>query len=177
VLERKTNREHRTPVAPHRIRTKHQIPSAPYPKDTTKGRARPRCNQTLQRRAITRDSGRLDWTKEGNRRGFSGTSSLRTATASWAPVMLTKVSIASCGGIAMAGELGGSAAPWRWKDRGEAAARPREEKGREVRQKEHRCSLIPEATRAEPRGDSFAEKSWQHQPRKTQIQTRFNETG
>jgi hypothetical protein len=92
--------------------------------------------------------------------------------------MLTKVSIASCGGLAMAGGLGGGAAPWRRKDRGEAAARPREE-GRS-RKKEHRCSLISEAARAEPRGDLFAEKSWHDTilfVQNTQMQTRFKERG
>jgi hypothetical protein len=57
--------------------------------------------------------------------GFSDTSSLRKATASSAPVMLMKVSIASCGGLAMAGGLRGGAVPCR-KDKGEADARPRE---------------------------------------------------
>lgn len=94
---------HPSATVPHRhLRNQHRAEPKPNPSPKTRA-TDPQKAGTLT--PMGRDG-------EGRERACVVTSSTRMAAASSAPVMLTKVSIASCGGRAMAGGAPAPAAAW-----------------------------------------------------------------
>jgi len=116
---------HETPAQVPHLTQSHPSATAPHRHLRNQRRAEPKPNPSPKTRATDpQKAGTLTpmgRDGEGRERACVVTSSTRMAAASSAPVMLTKVSIASCGGRAM---VGGAPAPAAaWGGRGDATAR------------------------------------------------------
>lgn len=107
---------HETPAQVPHLTQSHPSATVPHRHLRNQRRAEPKPNPSPKTRATDpQKAGTLTpmgRDGEGRERACVVTSSTRMAAASSAPVMLTKVSIASCGGRAMAGGAPAPAAAW-----------------------------------------------------------------